>query len=199
MIDSICGLLKSCHPTEALLYTPVGITFRVHVPISTSRVIKNEVAGKVSLYIHTQVLTNNPQVKLYGFNTEAERNLFQLLITIKGLGPSAAIKILSGGDPSEVEASIANNDVAFFNSIKGIGKKTAEKIIFDLKDKVKPSENIIIGQNDGDKVALEEAIQALRSLGYKTEDAKKAIEKAKKKSEDIKTTEDLVKFALTSG
>lgn len=190
MIDSIGGALVKCTPAAAYIQT-VGITFEIIIPISTSQAIKD--LETTLLYIHTQVLTNEPQVRLYGFATVEERTIFHLLTSVKGVGPGAAIKILSGSNGPAIAQALKEQDLSFFTGIKGIGKKTAERILFDLRNKADSPELLL---NHESSNSLEsEALEALLSLGYKKEEAKKAMDKCKKE-EKFEKSEDLVRKAL---
>ena len=190
MIDSISGALVKCTPAAAYVQT-IGITFEIIIPISTSQAIKD--LESVSLYIHTQVLSNEPQVRFYGFATVEERTIFHLLTSVKGVGPSAAIKILSGSNGPAISQALKEQDLSFFTGIKGIGKKTAERILFDLRDKADSPELML--NNEVTPSLDSEALEALVALGYKKEEAKKAIEKSKKEN-SFERSEDLVKKAL---
>lgn len=200
MIDSIEGVIVKCTPAEVLLKTMSGLTFQLYVSVPTSRSVRERMADSfgysASLYTHTQILTNDPQARLFGFSTEKERSLFRLLISIKGVGPSAAIKVLSGASLDQVKAAIQQQNAAFFTKIKGIGKKIAERIVFDLKDKFDAAD--VTEAIPGIKTEIvDESLEALKSLGFKIEEAKKAIEKAQKKTtKEFEKSDELVVAAL---
>lgn len=126
---------------------------------------------------------------LYGFSSLAAKKLFELLITVQGVGPKAALAILSLGESENVRNAIANEDVAFVTKASGVGKKTAERVVVDLKDKVgmplRYDNNTITGQS----MVLshtDEALEALMALGYSLNDATKALEGV---STDLSTAE----------
>ena len=191
MIDQIQGNLADLNPSTAYITTPMGITFEIIIPVSTSESLSFDSIAK--LYIHTQVLTNDPQVRLYGFASQEERTIFRLLTSVKGVGPSAGIKILSSSTGPEISQALKEQNLTFFTGIKGIGKKIAERILFDLRNKADSPE---LGFATAASSSIDlEALAALTALGYKKEEAQKAIDKSKKE-EKFDRSENLVRKAL---
>lgn len=156
--------------------------------VSTTTLAKYIVGSSVKLYTYLQI--NDSEVFMYGFYSRDEKNMFLKLITISGIGPKLAISILSGIELEQLVYVIASEDVKQLSTIKGVGKKTAERIVLELKGKVE------IGDFKGaDKFssAINDAILALTSLGFTRADAVKAVSKA---SEKYKTTEEIIQYSL---
>lgn len=161
-----------------------GIGYEATIPLSTFYEL-GEIGDDVSLRIFTYVREDTLQ--LFGFKTLQERELFLKLITVSGIGPKAGISMLSGMNSDEIIAAIRTDNLARLTSIPGIGKKTAERLVIELRDKVAalasiPSENKSIS-TDGQLPAstneiYDDAISALVNLGYQRNSAEKAVNKA---------------------
>ena len=135
---------------------------------------------------------------LFGFFEESERHLFRNLISVSGVGPSTAQVILSTYSPDEIIHHITTADVAAVQSVKGIGEKTAQRIIIDLKDKVAkglPTSDLLFDKMDN--TIKQEALSALLALGFAKKGAESKIEKVLKSNPDIASVEELVKTALS--
>lgn len=161
--------------------------------ISISNINKN-VEQKVYIYQHIREDNNT----LYGFSSENEKNAFMKLITVSGVGPKAGMQILSTLSYEELFQALINKDVKAFLSVKGVGKKTAERIIIDLSDKLTPStiEDVSnINTLNSNSSVLNEAIDALMSLGFSYPDAQQAVKKALNISDDLNK---VIKLALQS-
>ena len=169
-----------------------GIGYRVY----TSRATREEYfhrAGLVKLYTHLHV--REDELALYGFGTPEERQLFELLLTVSGVGPKVAISILSATTPQRLQEAILSESVSSLTGIKGIGKKTAERLILELKDKIA---EIPLGGRPVPAHARQDdlALRALtRSLGFGEREARLAIEEAKAAQGEL-PTEELIKRAL---
>ena len=154
--------------------------------------------GAVKLFAH-QVIREDAH-QLFGFSGEEERELFRLLISVSGIGPNTARMVLSSMNPSEVKSAIVNNNVSMLQSIKGIGAKSAQRIVVDLRDRLEKEgvfkdENLVFSNN----TMHEEALSALVMLGFAKNAAQKALAAIlKKKQGSPVTTEELVKEALKS-
>ncbi|HJM71639.1 MAG TPA: Holliday junction branch migration protein RuvA, partial [Gammaproteobacteria bacterium] len=169
MIGSLIGLIKEKTPSAILLEVN-GIGYEIAVPLSTSFQLPN--VGE-SAYLLTHLVVREDQHSLYGFATDEERKLFRALIKISGVGAKLAITILSGTNVNGFIQSVVNEDIDALVHLPGIGKKTAERLIVEMKDKVSEissDENSLSQNNENSAVA--EAINALVNLGYKTKDAK---------------------------
>ena len=192
MIGSLIGLIKEKTPSSILLEVN-GIGYEIAVPLSTSFQLPN--VGE-SAYLLTHLVVREDQHSLYGFATDEERKLFRALIKISGVGAKLAITILSGTNVNGFIQSVVNEDIDALVHLPGIGKKTAERLIVEMKDKVSEissDENSLSQNNENSAVA--EAINALVNLGYKTKDAKTILDKIE--SEGL-TVEELIRQALKS-
>ena len=192
MIGSLIGLIKEKTPSSILLEVN-GIGYEIAVPLSTSFQLPN--VGE-SAYLLTHLVVREDQHSLYGFATDEERKLFRALIKISGVGAKLAITILSGTNVNGFIQSVVNEDIDALVHLPGIGKKTAERLIVEMKDKVSEilSDENTLSQNI-ENSAVAEAINALVNLGYKTKDAKTILDKIE--SEGL-TVEELIRQALKS-
>lgn len=171
-----------------------GVGYLVHVPISTFDSLNpfkgSEVFLKTYMYVRENVQ------KLFGFATDDERDLFLLLIErVSGIGPSIAMAILSGMSVEEFKRHVVSADVAELSSIKGLGKKTAERIILELKDKVGVVESWNVGEASESLSASRDAELALIALGYKQAEARKGIA-AVAKANPSASVDELIREAL---
>ena len=168
MIGFLKGTLLSTSPNRVLVDVR-GVGYEVHIPLSTYYEVQ-KAAGEVALHIHTHV--RDDTLALFGFWTERERGLFERLIAVTGIGPKLAQTVLSGMQPDDLIAALAAGDSASLNTIPGVGKKTAERMILELRDKVQdlaadlPSEPVV-AEND--------LVEALVGLGYKRAAAQRAV------------------------
>ena len=192
MIGSLIGLIKEKTPSSILLEVN-GIGYEIAVPLSTSFQLPN--VGE-SAYLLTHLVVREDQHSLFGFATDEERKLFRALIKISGVGAKLAITILSGTNVNGFIQSVVNEDIDALVHLPGIGKKTAERLIVEMKDKVSEisSDENSLSQNNKNS-AVAEAINALVNLGYKTKDAKTILDKIE--SEGL-TVEELIRQALKS-
>ena len=172
-----------------------GVGYDVHVPLSTFYEIGDEGAD-VALRVHTHV--REDALQLYGFLTELERQLFERLIGISGIGPKVAIAVLSGMDPRELVTAVQRGDVARLTGIPGVGKKTAERIVLELRDRltqiVAPAADAGAAARGADRLRLD-LLSALQNLGYHRPQAEKAVDKALDTMSDA-TLEAALKSAL---
>ena len=193
MIGSLNGLIISKKPSEVLLEVN-GIGYEVHVPLSTSFKLPS-VDQTVQLLTH--LLVREDQHTLYGFITEDERKLFRALIKISGVGAKLALTILSGINVEGFIRSVQMQDVDTLIHLPGIGKKTAERLLVEMKDKVGQMGDIALNDaiESKDLRIIQEAHNALTSLGYKSVEARKILDGID--SEGL-TVEALLKQALQS-
>lgn len=152
---------------------------------------------EASLLVHTHVTDND--MRLFGFGSEEEKALFELLITVKGVGPKLGLTILSGLPAARITGAIAQSDKDTLSQISGIGKKTAERMILELKDKIADfATESISPEAEGVPGGLkEEAVSALESLGFKKKEAEKAVAAAAREDGGSSEVKELVKKALT--
>ncbi len=156
-----------------------------------------EEGEEISLLVHHHI-TDNDQ-RLFGFLTENEKELFELLITVKGVGPKLGLTILSGMPAEEITGAIVQQDRSALSQITGIGKKTADRMILELKDKMSEMVDATYSASTSSVSGnlKEEAISALESLGFKKREAEKAVVAASKANNIGENVQDLVKKALT--
>lgn len=194
MIGHLNGRLHHKAPDQIILDVN-GVGYCVQVPLSTFYDLP-ETGNPVSLYIHTHV--REDVLQLYGFRTAAERELFLLLITVNGVGPRLAVSILSGMNPDELRQVLVNQDHRRLQTIPGVGKKTAERIVLELRDRWKdprerPTEPTPSAQDGG---PYSDALSALVNLGYRGAEAGKALTRARQALGDDPPLEQLLKEAL---
>jgi len=147
-----------------------GISFQVFVPTSTLSAL-GEVGRKAKLHTHLHVREDN--LTLYGFSSARELEIFQILMTVKGIGPKIGLAMLSAMDADQMSLAIASGDANLLTGIPGIGKKTADRIVLELKDKI--GETWAIVQDMGSVEGNSEVINALTSLGYSMSEATRAV------------------------
>ena len=166
-----------------------------HINISLFTYSKIEGLEQVKILTHQHIKEDSHT--LYGFSEEGERKLFRHLISVSGIGPSTAQVVLSSLNPEEVRAAIIGENVAAFKAVKGIGPKTAKRLILDLKDKLlKESDGSPISMPFADNTLRDEALSALVALGFARISVQKALNKILKAQPGISKVEDLVKLAL---
>lgn len=196
MIASLTGILKFKSPTEILVEVN-GIGYTVSIPLSTYEKL-GSLGSHVSLLTHFHV--REDAMLLFGFFTEEERRLFRLLISVSGIGPKTAQSTLSGMNVEELKSHIVSGNVNALMAIPGVGKKTAERLIVELRDKAGKTVSDFepISASGTTTAAMRfEALQALTSLGYSQQIAEKAIRLVAKEAEGSTITlEELIKRAL---
>lgn len=180
MLDYIRGQVVGKSPTRLILEV-AGIGYLLHIPLSTFEKIPNH--GEITIL--TQLFIREDQIKVFGFATAEERDLFQLLLSVNGIGPNTAIMILSGTTVEDVKYAVAHEDAKALEKIKGVGKKTAERIILELKGIIKEITTSPPGNRDvRQKALVSDAVMALVSLGYGRSVAENAVSEAIKKIEN---------------
>lgn len=190
MITHIKGKLIEKNPTSVVIETN-GIGYFINISLHTFSQIPDQ--EELKLYTHLQVKEDSHT--LYGFVTLAERQIFRLLISVSGIGTSTARTMLSSLAPSQVAQAIASADVATVQSVKGIGSKTAQRVIIDLKDKILKAydlEDTLVLQNNTNK---DEALSALEVLGFAKKQAERVVDKIIKEDTEI-SVESILKEAL---
>lgn len=189
------GLMAEKSPASITIEC-AGVGYGVAVPLSTFDRLP-PLSAEVTLFIH-HIVREDDQL-LFGFATERERSFFKTLLTISGIGPKLALSVLSGLTPGELATAIAEGDVRRLSTISGVGKKTAERIIVELKDKIDPLEAVALRSKDGGSETtppvIRDAILSLVALGNKAEDARKLVQAAYEKDPSA-TVQDLIRLAL---
>ena len=175
MIGFLRGRIADKQPNR-LIVDVQGVGYEVHVPLSTFY-DAGEAGADITLRIYTHV--REDALQLYGFLTELERQLFERLIGISGIGPKLAIAVLSGMDPRDLLLTVQRGDVARLTSIPGVGKKTSERIVLELKDRLAQLPGAVaveaVSTNGADRVRGD-LLSALQNLGYHRPQAEKAID-----------------------
>lgn len=193
MLHYLKGRLIEKSPTHAVIDCG-GVAYFLHVSLGTYGKIPDK--EELKLYTHFSINSNDFSLNLFGFFDEEERDLFRKLITVNGVGPNTARMVLSGMNTEEVKQMIAQRDVAGFKRIKGIGPKTAERIIVDLHDKVtKDSEVLTEKIAQPHNMIRQEALAALSSLGLEKSKTEKLMDKILVIQPDI-ALEGLIKQVL---
>lgn len=193
MYEFINGRIAGLTPTNAVIEAG-NIGYFIHISLNTYSVINGK--EQVLLYLH-QVVREDAHL-LYGFANEEERGLFRLLISVSGIGSSTALMMLSSLNPDEIRRAILEENVNLIKGVKGIGIKTAQRLIIDLKDKVGKfavSDQILF--NSQNNTIREEALSALVMLGFVRKNVEKELDKLLKENPSIKV-EQLIKLALKS-
>jgi len=139
--------------------------------VAVSPYTMGKLAGQETVLLHIYTHVREDTLALYGFQSEEELYMFQLLISVSGIGPKAALSILSIADVRTLRMAIVNKDPSILTRVSGVGKKTAEKLIVELQNKV----TAIAGDEDGDVSAVQDALEALTSLGYSVTQARDAL------------------------
>lgn len=196
MIAFLEGILVEKQPTRAVLNVN-GVGYEVAIPLSSfDRLPDENAACKLLTHFHVR----EDAQELFGFATEAERHLFRLLLSVSGIGPKTAMSALSGLSPRDIKAAIVEGDIKRLSSISGIGKKTAERMVVELRDKLSAGEALEavaggLAPAPGD-VKLRDAIMALISLGYKQAEAQKRVQDASAKAGHGASVEELIRLSL---
>lgn len=186
MISLLQGKIVSNKNGQVLLLTPGGVGYSVYGSLSGLK--KWKVGDEESLLTYLVVREN--AMELYGFVDEAERELFLRLIQVSGVGPKTALHILSLGTTSEIGSAIARGDLNYLTKVSGIGRKIAERIVVELKDKVLVS---LSDNKEEISGVLGDVVEGLVSLGYAANDAREIVKKINAQG---KTTEQILKEAL---
>lgn len=205
MITSIHGLLTAATPLHAIIELN-GFGYEVNIPVTTAE--KLPVTGS-TVKLHTHVIYREDAQTLYGFATPAERDFFRLMIEhVTGVGPKMALTIMSKLSLPSLQSAIGSGDIATLAKCPGIGKKTAERLVIELRTKVGvtgSAETVLSASGTGNEepaakadTTMRDAVLALGALGYKTADADEAIRRAMLALGPKATTEQLIKKALSA-
>ncbi len=192
MIAYLKGKLVHKEPTFVLLEVN-GIGYQVSISLNTFSEIKDQEDLKLSTYLHVR---EDAHI-LYGFASDAEKQMFQYLISVNGVGPNTALVVLSYLPPNELRAAIVREDAAALQAVKGIGGKTAQRLILELKDKLRKEPTDNLGKPGlVHNTMRHEALTALMTLGITRGAAEKSVDTVLKKSGNTISLEELVKQAL---
>ncbi|MDR3048148.1 MAG: Holliday junction branch migration protein RuvA [Bacteroidales bacterium] len=194
MITYIKGQFAEKNPAYVVVETTGGVAYLVHISLATFSEIKNLEAGELL----THYVVKEDGQTLFGFAEEDERTIFRFLISVNGIGPNTALLFLSSLSISEIKNAILNENVRLLQSVKGVGAKTAQRVIIDLKDKI----NKFSPQNITNKIESNynnskfEALSALVSLGFQKNSAESVLDKIILADGINLTSEELIKKAL---
>ena len=192
MLAYIQGNITLKAPTHVIIESG-GLGYLVNISLNTYSMIQHKSSCKLLTYLHLGGSLQSPiTVSLYGFFEEAERQIFTELLGISGVGASTVRMIVSALSPEEIQRAIVTDNVKLLQGIKGIGPKTAKRIILELKDKIGRNLSAPSGGNN----AKEEALSALVMLGFSRLQAEQAVQKVMSASTDNLTAEDLIKQTL---
>jgi Holliday junction DNA helicase RuvA len=176
LYDHIAGELVRKDLTQAVIRAG-GVGYRLIIPVSTYEALPSH--GQVVIYTH--LLVREDDMRLFGFATERERVMFRILISATGIGPASALAIMSGASLEEFSRAVADEDTAALSRIRGIGPKTARRIITEIKDRVVEFRDVYLAGAGLADAASRDAVLALVSLGYPRPAAEKAVEEARAK------------------
>ncbi|MCB0397088.1 MAG: Holliday junction branch migration protein RuvA [Flavobacteriales bacterium] len=192
MITQLKGRLVEKSPTHAVVDCQ-GVGYWLNISLHTYADLGQDEA----ILLYTHLVVREDAHILFGFSSREERDLFRQLISVSGVGPSTAQMILSSLNPSETRKAILEGNVALLKSIKGIGAKSAERLIIDLRDKIgKGGGAADVITKDKPVAAKDEALAALTQLGFSRVQAERAVEKAIKSEGDAVPVEQMIKVAL---
>jgi holliday junction DNA helicase RuvA len=192
VIAHLRGRLLRKSPQEVVVDV-AGVGYRVAIPVSTFYRLAEE-GGEVSLRVHTHVREDT--LALFGFLTVHEHDLFERLIQVAGVGPKLAVNILSGIEAAELAAALRGSDVARLTRIPGVGKKTAERLVVELKDKMPPAAAPETAASaDAEATPKEDLLSALAHLGYSRGEAERGVDRALREN-GTGRFEDLLRRAL---
>lgn len=191
MIEYISGSIAELTPTYVIVDNH-GIGYEMNISLTTFSELGNK--KDVRLLAH-EVIREDAHV-LFGFSTARERALFRLLIGVSGVGANTARMLLSSASPAELEVVITSGDVKRLKAVKGVGAKTAERVIVDLRDKIKPAGDTLVLEQTPASEAFDEALAALTMLGFAKPQSQKVLTKLFADDPSLKV-EKAIKKALT--
>ena len=192
MIAHLRGRLLAKHPNQAIVDTG-GVGYDIVITVPTFSDLP-AVGSEVALHVHTHVREDS--IALYGFSRPAEKQLFEKLITVSGIGPKLAITILSGMAADEMVGAIRGNDVVRLTRIPGIGKKTAERMVLELRDKLPSAGVEQVAVTATASLVEEDVLSALVNLGYQRAAAERALGLMAKNGKSSGSFEGLFRQAL---
>lgn len=179
MLYAIQGRLERQGPTRVLVETG-GVTFDLNVPLSTSESLP---ATGDAVRLLTHLVIREDEWRLFGFATAEEREAFRALLRVSGVGPMIALGLLSGFAPGELGRTVAQGDVRALTRVKGVGKKTAERIVIELRDVFAEAGSTAASgvATGGDAAVVTDALAALTALGFEAAEARRRVEQAQAK------------------
>jgi Holliday junction DNA helicase RuvA len=193
MFEYIEGKISIKQPTFVVIDIQ-GLGYRINISLQTFETIGKK--DEIKLLLHQSI--KEDAHTLYGFINEEERSMFRSLISVAGIGSNTAILILSSFKTSEIIHAIITANVALIKSIKGVGPKTAQRMIVELQDSLKKKGDTLIPAVEGQNQSADEAISALVMLGFKKSEAEKQVIKIIRDNPGLKNVEEIIKSALKS-
>ncbi|MGB5238829.1 MAG: Holliday junction branch migration protein RuvA [Flavobacteriaceae bacterium] len=190
MISHLKGKLVEKNPTYLIIECG-GVGYFVNISLNTYSLVTDDEL----VLVHTHLIVREDAHILYGFADKSERDIFRLLISVSGIGASTARTMLSSLTPQQARDAIASGDVVKIQSVKGIGAKTAQRVIVDLKDKILKFYDISEVSQHSNNTNREEALSALEVLGFVRKQAERAVDKAIDQDSSL-SVEDIIKLAL---
>lgn len=190
MINHLRGKLVEKNPTYVIVECG-GVGYLLHISLNTFSAIPDE----ENIFIHTYLQVREDAHTLFGFSEKTEREIFLLLISVSGIGASTARTMLSSLTPEQVRDAIAGSDVATIQAVKGIGAKTAQRVIVDLKDKILKVYDMAEVSPSSNNTTKEEALSALEVLGFTRRQSEKVVDRVIREEASL-SVEDIIKRAL---
>lgn len=197
MYAFVSGTLVEKHLTVVIIEAG-GIGYEIHVPTSTFEKLP-EVGKPVKLFTHHHV--REDAALLYGFASRPEKRVFQVMLGVSGIGPKLALAALSAMQPQDLRDHVVRGDTAILTSIPGVGRKTAERLVVELRDRFAELDGLdgaapARGEASGLGAARADALAALESLGFSRAAAEKSLQRVMKNHPDATATEDLIRLVL---
>jgi Holliday junction DNA helicase RuvA len=194
LIALISGRLAVKDPGGTVIVDTVSVGYRLFVSLNTLMGLPD--VGE-ELVLHTVTVVRDDAMHLYGFGDTQERGLFNLLVQVKGIGPKVALSLLGGLKPADLKNAISREDAAWISTVPGVGRKTAERIVLELKDKVVPAGEdpaaVVAGV---DEQVISDVVSALANLGYPIAQGKKAVKKVLEKDDRPEDFDAIIRESL---
>lgn len=187
MISYLIGKVIDKQKNHIVLMTPGGVGYEVNM--TPTRILEYKAGEQAELFTYMKV--SDSALDLFGFKTAEDREFFSLLLSVKGVGPKTALHILSLGSVENIESAIGRGDVTYLTAVQGLGKKTAERVVVELKSKMKGSRSK--GDTSAESTVMGEVIDGLVAMGYSRDEAKLVVMNLDATG---MTTEKLLKEAL---
>lgn len=200
MIAYVAGTLAEKHPTEAVVEA-AGLGYRLLIPASSYD--KLPAVGQPARLLTTFLVREDSQT-LYGFATDAERTLFETMIGVSGIGPKLALAALSAMSPSELRDVVLSGDAAMLTRIPGVGRKTAERLVVELRDRLAKLDGLelagsVLGGDGAVGQARADARSGLEALGLARAEAEKRLRQVLRQNPGVQSAEELIRLALRQG
>jgi Holliday junction DNA helicase RuvA len=194
MIALVSGRLASKDAEGTVVIDTGGIGYRLFVSLNTLMDLP-ETGDEIML--HTVTVVRDDALHLYGFGDLQEKDLFNLLVQVKGIGPKVALSLLGGLNPIDLGSAISREDAAWISTVPGVGRKTAERIVLELKDKVTPAGEEMVSDVLGvDEKVISDVVSALGNLGYPSVQSKKAVKGVLEKEDRPEDFQSIIRESL---